>query len=104
MTETEIIGLLKKNGGIFHADLKTTFSCARKRKDGSEHGILVEIYDSGTELEPGVKRYRCVAKSSDGKAAGGNPADSIEAALGHVQWYKLDEINREGESEIALPT
>jgi hypothetical protein len=75
--------------GFFEAYYVTTFRCHRKTKSGGAQGVTVEIYDSGTQ-EGSTSRYRCLARSDDGKEASGKAASSINTALLMVHWQDLD--------------
>ena len=75
--------------GFFEAYHVTTFRCRRKKESGGVQGVTVEICDSGTQ-EGSTSRYRCIARSDDGKEASGDAASSIHTALLMVHWQDLD--------------
>jgi hypothetical protein len=75
--------------GFFEAYHITTFRCRRRTKSGGVQGVAVEIHDSGTQ-EGAASRYRCIARSDDGKEASGDAASSIHTALLMVHWQDLD--------------
>jgi hypothetical protein len=88
---SDIDGALAKlmGHGFFEAYHVTTFRCRRKKKSGGLQSVTVEIYDSGTQ-EGSTSRYRCIARSDDGKEASGDAASSINTALLMVHWQDLD--------------
>jgi hypothetical protein len=89
MNNDEIINRLKKATGAFEVYHKTSFQCFRTAKDGSVQDVTVEIWDGGPDIDPNL-RYTCIAKTTDGRSATGNPDYSIEAVLSTVHWGDLD--------------
>lgn len=89
MSQTDIINQLKKATGSFEAYHKTFFECYRNTKDGNVEEVFFEILDAGSDVDPQL-RYQCVARTSDGKMATGNPASSLDEVISQVHWYKLD--------------
>jgi hypothetical protein len=75
----------------------TRFRCYREATDWRTQEVTVEIYDSGPIIEQQddgqeveTRRYYCVARSDDGKAASGNSADKVSTVLSTVHWEDLD--------------
>jgi len=83
-----IISQLKQQGNLFEVYQKTSFKCYRKDSNDNSQEVDVDILDAGPD-EPKL-RYRCIAKSEDGKMATGNPESTIDLALLHVHWNNLD--------------
>ena len=83
-----VIAYLNKLPRLFGAAHVTTVKCYRETADGRTQEVTVEILDVGPEVEDG--RYSCVARSDDGKAASGNPADRVEVVLSSVHWSDLN--------------
>ena len=79
---------LKSLPRISEAYHVTTFECVREARDGSPRIVTVEIHDAGEGVD--YSRYAAVVRSDDGRAASGNRADSVEAALSIVHWHDLD--------------
>ena len=88
METNAVIARLNKLPRLSEAAHVTTFNCLRETADGGQQEVTVEIHDAG----PGVEgtRYRCVARSADGKAASGNPHDRVNVVLSSVHWSDLD--------------
>ena len=82
-----VIAYLNNLPKLFEATHVTTFKCYRETAGGRTQEVTVEIQDEGPEVEGA--RYSCVARSDDGKAASGNPADRVEVALSFVHWGDL---------------
>jgi hypothetical protein len=78
-----------KGLGFLDAYHVTTFKATHRKKSGGIQAVTVEIYDAGWTHQSAT-RYRCVARTDDGKIAVGNDAASIAAALSHVQWDDLE--------------
>jgi hypothetical protein len=83
--------------GLDSATHVTIFRCYREAADGHIQEVYVEIHDDGPTVElqddgqeVEVRRYRCVARSDDGKAASGNSADRVSTVLSTVHWWELD--------------
>src|SRR3712207_9118855 len=74
-----VIAHLNKLPRLSEAAHVTTFKCYRETADGGPKEVIVEIHDSGPEVEGA--RYSCEARSDDGKEASGNRADRVEVAL-----------------------
>ena len=83
-----VIAYLNKLPRLSEAAHVTTFKCYRKTADERMQEVTVEIHDAVPEVEGA--RYSCVARSDDGKAASGNPADRVEVVLSSVHWSDLD--------------
>ena len=89
MDKERIASQLKEYANFFEVYQKTTFKCFRTDKSGNTQTVEVSILDAGPDEKPQL-RYRCVAKSEDGKMATGNPDSSIDMVLLHVHWNNLD--------------
>ncbi len=71
--------------GFQEVHLVTNFECYRETDKGVQK-VLVEILDLGS----GRGRYRCKAKTEDGKSAFGNGDTSLHDAIMKVNWRSLD--------------
>lgn len=60
----------------------TTFRARR-----GDDPVTVEIEDRGHSCHP--YRYRCIARTEDGRVATGNPAETPETAILTTHWNKL---------------
>jgi hypothetical protein len=78
-----------KGLGFLDAYHVTTFKAIHRKKSGGVQAVTVEIYDAGWTHDTAT-RYRCVARSDDGKVVAGNDAASITAALSLVNWDDLE--------------
>lgn len=88
MNIEEIFAQLKKYANIFEVYQKITFTGYREDKNGNTQEVEVDILDAGPNRSE--HRYRCIARSEDGKMATGNPESTIDMALLHVHWNNLD--------------
>jgi len=86
----ELDGLreIRKFAGFFEVYHRTSFQCYRNAKSGAVQEVTVEIFDAGPDHSP--NRYHVVATAADGKAASGNPGDSVNVALAFVHWWEFD--------------
>jgi hypothetical protein len=92
-----VIAHLNELPGLHSASHVTTFRCYREAADGHTQEVYVEIHDDGPTVvqqddgqEVEVRRYRCVARSNDGKAASGNSAGKVNTVLSTLHWWDLD--------------
>ena len=86
--EADVMKQLKKYARFFEIYHKTSFCGYRRKANGEEQEVSVDIRDRGSEA--GNSRYSCVATTNDGKMATGNSASSIEEAISFVHWWELD--------------
>jgi ketosteroid isomerase-like protein len=87
-----VIAYLNNLPRLFEAAHVTTFKCYRQSADGRTQEVTVEIHDAGPRGDPEAypPRYRCIARSDDGKTASGNSADRIDVVLATLHWQDLD--------------
>lgn len=71
--------------GFDEVYLVSNFKCYRGTKEGPQE-VLVEILDLGS----GIDRYRCRAKTENGKSAFGDAHSYIHGAITSVHWQDLD--------------
>ena len=99
MDTDDVIACLNDLPCMFGAAQVTRFRCYREAADGRAQRIVVEVYDEGRRVgapdddgpqHVAVRRYSCVARSDDGKAASGNSADNVRTALSTMRWKELD--------------
>jgi hypothetical protein len=76
--------VLRAAGNLIEVHECHTFIGYRKRADGSMVEVKIEILDAGTRSGQG--RYHVTAKSEDGVEDTASPHDSLEAAIGLVNW------------------
>jgi hypothetical protein len=87
---TDAIDQLKQVPNITHAYHVMAFVCYRNAKGAPNQRVRVEILDAGPDPALASRRYMVWARSENGKFASGNSADTVQAALALVHWYKLD--------------
>jgi len=97
MDTDAVIAYLNDMPRLFGAAHVTMFRCYRETADGRNQEVAVEIYDEGPVVEQQddgqeveVRRYSCVARSDDGKAASGNSANTVSVVLSTLHWWDLD--------------
>jgi len=79
---------LKQNANVVELYQKTTFTGFSEDKNGIVQEVELDILNAGPNRPE--HRYRCIARSEDGKMATGNPESTIDMALLHVHWNNLD--------------
>jgi len=84
----EIVTRLKQNANVVELYQKTTFTGFSEDKNGIVQEVELDILNAGPNRPE--HRYRCIARSEDGKMATGNPESTIDMALLHVHWNNLD--------------
>jgi hypothetical protein len=87
MQTDAVIAYLNNLPHLFEAAHVTTFKCYRETADRRTQEVTLEILDAGPGVGP---RYRCVARSDDGKVASGNPGDRVDSVLSTLHWWDLD--------------
>src|SRR5882724_7256032 len=85
------IEILLKGAGFFEAYEKKTFVGYRNRKDGGVQKVTIDVLDAGPR-DPRT-RFRCEARSDDGKSCSGNSGPTLEHVLTVVHWYELDKLS-----------
>jgi hypothetical protein len=88
MDTSKILETLKTIGAIYEAHLATSFTCFRRRPEGSTEEVTVNVLDRG--LQDPATRYLCEVRSEHGKRIVGTPCESVEKAISVVQWDDLD--------------
>ena len=73
--------LLEQEASMFEIYEVTRFVGYREGESGVPEEVTIEILDLGPDVS---ERYTCHASTEDGKEAGGNPAATLEEALGIV--------------------
>jgi hypothetical protein len=68
--------------------IHSTYVGYHRKPDGTTTKVTVTVYDAGPARSG--YRYHVDAIADDGARTMGNPAASIEAALGLVHWGDLD--------------
>lgn len=89
LSDPDVTTLLRQAGKCLDVAEVTTFHCHRKRKDGSDATVIVQIFDRGRSAQ-GVPRYYATATDKEtGKAASGNSGDSVRTVLATLHWSDL---------------
>lgn len=86
--EANVMKQLKKYAGFFEVHHKTSFLGYRRKANGEEQEVSVDVFDRGSEA--GNSRYSCSVTPEDGEMVTGNSASSIEEAISVVHWWELD--------------
>jgi hypothetical protein len=89
MIDTDEVLARLKGLGLLDTYHVTTFKAIHRKKSGGVQAATVEIYDAGWTHDSAT-RYRCIARTDDGKVTAGNDAGSIITALSLVHRYELD--------------
>lgn len=76
---------LESFGGVTELYEVTAFTGHRNNKD-----VSVRILDQGPDCSIPENRFICEVTQDDGKEAGGNPARTVDEAIGIVHWENLD--------------
>jgi hypothetical protein len=90
MNKDQVISYINSISGFRDTTHKTSFTANRKARDGSDQEVHIDIFDSGTEVDP-QSRYACEARTKDGRMATGNPASSVSDVLLTMHWHNLDQ-------------
>lgn len=86
----QVLDVLRRQmSGVFRVQLKQEFLVHRNLKSGDVQKVTVEILDAGPHANP-ERRFKCIARTEDGKTASGNSARTIETTLALVHWTDLD--------------
>ena len=88
-TRAFLIDKVMEVGGFSEAYHETVFRCFRKDKKGLNQEVLITLYDAGKSVEAD-RRYLCVARTTTGVTATGEPSQYADKALENVNWGDLD--------------